>query len=89
VSESSRPGDPPREVPIREPTIRLGQLLKLAGIAASGSEAKQMLADGLVRVNGAPETRRGRRLQHGDVVGAGAEEVRVSSAGAEPAGAPG
>ncbi len=77
----------PREAPIREATIRLGQLLKLAGIAASGSEAKQLLTDGEVTVNGAPETRRGRRLQPGDVVRCGSEEVRVGAGHGGPDGA--
>lgn len=48
--------------------IRLGQLLKYAGVADSGADAKELLADGDVRVNGAPEDRRGRQLAAGDVV---------------------
>jgi ribosome-associated protein len=67
-----------REVEIRGHTIRLGQLLKLAGIADSGAHAKAMLAEGLVRVNGEAEERRGRQLHPGDEVVAGAEAVRVS-----------
>jgi ribosome-associated protein len=58
--------------------IRLGQLLKVAGLAESGGEAKALLADGVVTVNGAPEARRGRQLHDGDVVEvAGGEPVRV------------
>jgi ribosome-associated protein len=67
----------PRDVAIREETIRLGQLLKLAGIADSGGEARELVQDGAVRVNGEVETRRGRQLQRGDVVEAGGERVRV------------
>ena len=67
-----------REVEIRGHTIRLGQLLKLAGIADSGADAKAMLADGLVRVNGEREERRGRQLHPGDEVVAGDEAVRVT-----------
>jgi ribosome-associated protein len=67
----------PRDVPIREETIRLGQLLKLAGIADSGGEARELVQDGVVRVNGQVETRRGRQLHRGDVVEAGGERVRV------------
>jgi ribosome-associated protein len=67
-----------REVEIRGHTIRLGQLLKLAGIADSGSDAKAMLAEGLIRVNGEPEERRGRQLHPGDEVVAGDEAVRVT-----------
>jgi ribosome-associated protein len=66
-----------REVTIRDEVIRLGQLLKLAGIADSGTDAKELLADGAVRVNGEPETRRGRQLRAGDVVDAAGEQVRV------------
>ena len=66
-----------REVTIGTETIRLGQLLKLAGIAESGGESKALLAGG-VRVNGAEETRRGRQLRSGDVVEAAGETVRVA-----------
>jgi ribosome-associated protein len=57
-----------RPVEIRESSIRLGQLLKLADLVDAGSEAKVLLADGDVRVNGEVETRRGRQLERGDVV---------------------
>ncbi|MGZ4268270.1 MAG: RNA-binding S4 domain-containing protein [Solirubrobacteraceae bacterium] len=67
-----------REVAIREDVIRLGQLLKLAGLADSGAEAKELLASGAVTVNDAPEDRRGRQLRRGDVVAAGGERVRVA-----------
>jgi ribosome-associated protein len=66
-----------RDVPIREGTIRLGQLLKLAGVAGSGSDAKALLSEGLVQVNGEPEERRGRQLHDGDVVEAEGETLRV------------
>lgn len=66
-----------REVPIRGHTIRLGQLLKLAGIADSGAEAKQLLAAGEVAVNGEPETRRGRQIHPGDVVVAAGETLQA------------
>ncbi len=58
--------------------IRLGQLLKLAGLADSGGEARALVADGAVTVNGAVETRRGRQLHPGDVIAAGGEEIRVA-----------
>jgi len=66
-----------REVPIRDETIRLGQLLKLAGAADSGANAKELLAAGSVRVNGEAEQRRGRQLRRGDVVAIGDEQLRV------------
>lgn len=67
-----------REIAIRGEVIRLGQLLKLAGIADTGAEAKDVLAAGAVRVNGEPETRRGRQLVRGDEVTAAGETVRVA-----------
>ncbi|AZA14663.1 RNA-binding S4 domain-containing protein [Corynebacterium choanae] len=57
------------EVPIADETIKLGQLLKLANFVDTGSEAKQVLAEGLVSVNGDVDTRRGRTLHVGDEVG--------------------
>ena len=56
------------EVPISDASIRLGQFLKLAGLADSGADARALLEDGEVTVNGEPETRRGRQLRRGDVV---------------------
>jgi ribosome-associated protein len=57
--------------------IRLGQLLKLAGVVDSGTDAKALLASGAVTVNGEREERRGRQLHRGDVVGAAGDEIRV------------
>ena len=70
---------PAEEVPIRGQMIRLGQLLKLAGVAGGGGEAKALLAEGLVSVNGEPEERRGRQLAVGDVVTIDDVELRVVS----------
>jgi ribosome-associated protein len=67
-----------RDVPIRDETIRLGQLLKLAGLVDSGGEAKELLSEGAVSVNGEPEERRGRQLRSGDVIAVGDEQVRVT-----------
>ncbi len=68
-----------REIQITGETIRLGQLLKLAGIVGSGSEVKHLLAEQPALVNGEPETRRGRQLHVGDVVAAGGEQVRIAA----------
>lgn len=65
------------DVAITTDTIRLGQLLQLAGLADSGSDAKFLLAGGDVSVNGEPETRRGRQVRPGDVVALGEASVRV------------
>jgi ribosome-associated protein len=56
-----------RTVPV-EGDIRLGQFLKLAGVADTGAHARLLLADGEVTVNGEVEERRGRQLAVGDVV---------------------
>lgn len=66
--------------------IRLGQLLKLSGVAADGAEAKALLAECAVVVNGEREQRRGRQLHHGDVVGVGDEELMVAAAPLHPGG---
>jgi ribosome-associated protein len=57
--------------------IRLGQLLKLAGAAPHGADAKALIAGGQVTVNGEPELRRGRQLHPGDLVCVGSESLRV------------
>ena len=66
-----------RDVEIRGDTIRLGQVLKLAGIAASGGEARVLVEDGRVTVNGEVERRRGRQLRPGDEVAVDAEALRI------------
>jgi ribosome-associated protein len=66
-----------REVQIDTAMIRLGQLLKLAGLIESSGEAKAFLAERGALVNGEPEGRRGRQLHPGDEVRAGDELLRV------------
>ena len=68
----------PREVQVHGETIRLGQLLKLADLVDAGSDAKQVIANGLVSVNGEVETRRGRQLSTGDVVELAGQAVTVT-----------
>ena len=68
------------DVPISDDSIRLGQFLKLANLVESGADAKGVLADGLVRVNGEPDVRRGRQLSVGDVVEIDGESARVTRA---------
>ena len=60
-----------------EDFIRLGQVLKAAGMAETGAEAKEVIQDGLVMVNGETETRRGRKLHSGDVVLYDGKELRI------------
>ena len=59
-------------------TIKLGQLLKLANLIDQGADAKLLLAQDEVTVNGEVETRRGRQLVRGDVVTVNELSVRVA-----------
>ena len=68
----------PRDVPIREDVIRLGQFLKLADLVDMGSDVRPLVQAGEVLVNDEVETRRGRQLVRGDVVTLGGESARVS-----------
>ena len=70
-----------RDLPIRGESIRLGQALKLSGLAESGGEARALVEDGVVTVNDAIETRRGRQLRHGDVVAVGDDVLRIEASG--------
>ena len=66
-----------REVEVRDDGIRLGQLLKLAGLVDQGSDVRPLLEEGVVTVGGRLETRRGRQLKKGDVVAVRDEKVRL------------
>jgi ribosome-associated protein len=66
-----------RDISIRDDVIRLGQFLKLADLIDAGADAKQLLLDGAVTVNGEPETRRGRQLHRGDQVSVHGEDLTV------------
>jgi len=68
-----------RDIAIRGGMIRLGQLLKLAGVVDSGGELKALLAETDVLVNGEVEDRRGRQLHDGDVVTVAGDELRVAA----------
>ncbi|WP_308167440.1 RNA-binding S4 domain-containing protein [Catellatospora tritici] len=67
-----------RDVAISDDMIRLGQFLKLAGVIETGGEAKLRVTDGDVTVNGEVDTRRGRQLFRGDVVGIDGQQLRVA-----------
>ena len=62
---------------LRDEYIKLGQALKAAGLVESGVEAKEVIIEGLVTVNGETDTRRGRKLYAGDMVLFGGEEIRI------------
>jgi len=69
--------DPIDDVPIGGELIRLGQFLKFAGLLDSGGDAKEMIIDGYVEVNGEVDRRRGRQLRDGDLVTVEGRTVRV------------
>ena len=59
------------------PGTTLGRALKAAGLVGTGGEAKVLIQAGEVSVNGEVETRRGRRLQEGDVIEVGDERLEI------------
>ncbi len=67
------------DIPIRDAMIRLGQLLKLANLVEDGVEAAELIKNGLVKVNGEIDDRRGRQLHNGDTVTVNGQTVRVSA----------
>lgn len=69
-----------KTVTIKDEYIKLGQALKLAGIAQSGVDAKIMIEEEEVKVNGEIETRRGKKLRDGDVVETQGDSFTIASA---------
>jgi len=66
-----------QDVEIREEPIELYKVLKIAGLAASGGEAKFMVSEGKVSVNGEVETRKRKKIGVGDEIEFGGERLRV------------
>lgn len=64
-------------IKLREEYIKLGQALKAAGLVDSGVEAKEVIQDGLVKVNGETDTRRGKKLYDGDIVEFDGEQIKI------------
>ena len=64
-------------IKLREEFIKLGQALKAVGFVESGVEAKDVIQNGLVLVNGEIDTRRGRKLYPGHVVVFDGEEIKI------------
>ena len=62
---------------LRDENIKLGQLLKATGLVASGVDAKIVIQEGLVRVNGSPCLMRGKKIVSGDIVEFEGETVEV------------
>lgn len=66
------------EIKIRDEFIKLGQALKLAGVVYDGVEAKHVIQEGLVKVNGETDQRRGRKVYDGDIISFQDEEIKVT-----------
>ena len=66
-----------KEVRIKDEFIKLGQALKLAGLVESGVEAKIVIQNGEVLVNGRPELQRGKKLTGGEVISYNGQEIRI------------
>ena len=64
-------------IKLREDYIKLGQALKAAGLVESGVDAKFVIQDGLVKVNGSIETQRGKKLVAGDIVEFDGEKIKI------------
>ena len=64
-------------IKIRDECIKLGQALKAAGLVESGVEAKIVIQNGEVLVNGRPELQRGKKLTGGEVISYNGQEIRI------------
>lgn len=65
------------QIKLREEYIKLGQALKAAGLADTGVDAKNEVLDGKVKVNGAVELQRGKKLHDGDMVEYNGEQIQI------------
>lgn len=63
---------------LRDEFIKLGQVLKAAGLSESGVDAKFSIQEGMVKVNGETETRRGRKLYDGDIVEFEGKQIKIN-----------
>lgn len=66
-----------KELKLKSEYIKLGQALKAADLVSDGAEAKIVIQEGKVKVNGTTDTRRGRKLQAGDVVAYNGGELMI------------
>lgn len=65
-------------IKLREGYIKLGQAIKAAGFVGSGVDAKMVIMDGLVKVNGTPEYQRGKKLYDGDIVDYNSQRLKIT-----------
>ena len=66
-------------IKLKDEFIKLGQALKAAGLVETGAEAKDVIQDGLVKVNGEVATQRGKKLHAGDVVSYDGETIKIEA----------
>ena len=66
-----------KEIEISKEPVELYKILKLEGIVSSGGEAKYVIAEGQVLVNGKIETRKRKKIAAGDIVEFGNEKIRI------------
>ena len=66
------------DISIRDDYIKLGQALKLAGVTRDGEVSKYVITEGLVKVNGEVDLRRGRKVYRNDVISYNGNDIRVT-----------
>lgn len=66
-------------IKLRDEYIKLGQAIKAANLVGSGVEAKMVILDGLVKVNGQVEMQRGKKLYDGDIIEFENEQVKIEA----------
>lgn len=64
-------------IELRDEFIKLGQALKAAGLVESGAEAKEVITEGLVKVNNITEIQRGKKLHSGDIISYNGNEIEI------------
>lgn len=64
-------------IELRDEFIKLGQALKAAGLVESGAEAKEVITEGLVKVNNITEIQRGKKLHSCDIVSYNGNEIEI------------
>jgi ribosome-associated protein len=69
-----------RDVEVTREPVELYKILKFEGMVASGGQAKSVIADGLVLVNGETETRKRKKIVAGDIIEFGNEKIRIQLA---------
>jgi ribosome-associated protein len=73
-----------KDVEITEEPVELCRILKFENMVASGGEAKHVIAEGLVKVNGDVETRKRKKIFSGDIIEFGNTKIRLTIAGKTP-----